>query len=48
MPGFGAFLRNLANYDAPIGTKVRLVLRNNATKWRRRSPCCGHPGEPGC
>lgn len=32
----------------PFGEKLRLAMRNNLTKLRNRSSCCGHPGEPGC
>jgi hypothetical protein len=32
----------------PLGRKVKLVLRNNWTKLRTRSDCCGNHGEPGC
>ncbi len=32
----------------PLPEKVRLAVRNNWFKLRTGSPCCGHPGEPGC
>ncbi len=32
----------------PLRRKLRLVLRNNWTKLRTRSSCCGNHGEPGC
>jgi hypothetical protein len=47
-PSLGAFFGNFRDYDAPLATKVRMVLRNNAIKLRTRQNCCGHPGEPGC
>jgi hypothetical protein len=40
-----AFMDNLRQ-PMPLGRKLRLILRN-----RLRfppTPCCGHPGEPGC
>jgi hypothetical protein len=40
-----AFMANLRQ-PMPLGRKLRLILRN-----RLRfppTPCCGHPGEPGC
>ena len=45
---FGNVLTNWREYDAPIGTKLKLLLRNNWTKVRTRSNCCGNDGEPGC
>ncbi len=47
-PSFRATVTNWRTYDAPFGTKLRMVLRNNWTKFRRRSDCCGNTGEPGC
>jgi hypothetical protein len=47
-PSLGAFVANFRDYDAPLATKIRMVLRNNAIKLRTRQSCCGHPGEPGC
>ncbi len=32
----------------PLGRKLRLFFRNEWTKIRTHSECCGHPGEPGC
>lgn len=46
--GLGAFAANWRAYDAPLGTKLRLVLRNNWRKLRTASTCCGNDGEPGC
>ena len=40
-------LQNLRQ-PMPLGRKVGLVLRNNWTKLRTRSACCGNYGEPGC
>ncbi len=44
----GAVVTNWRTYDAAFGTKLRMVLRNNWTKLRTRSNCCGNTGEPGC
>ncbi|MEO8538975.1 MAG: hypothetical protein ABI577_04480 [bacterium] len=44
----GNVLTNWREYDAPFGTKLKLLLRNNWTKVRTRSNCCGNDGEPGC
>jgi hypothetical protein len=46
-PQPSAFLRNLRQ-PMPLGRKIRLVVRNNAIKFKTASTCCGHPGEPGC
>ncbi|MCK9519477.1 MAG: hypothetical protein M0R74_10720 [Dehalococcoidia bacterium] len=45
---FGAVVTNWRTYDATFATKLRLLLRNNWTKVRTRSDCCGNFGEPGC
>jgi hypothetical protein len=42
-----AFLRNLKQ-PMPLGRKITLVVRNSALKFKTRTGCCGHPGEPGC
>jgi hypothetical protein len=47
-PSPRAFFTNFRTYDAPFMTKLRLAVRNNVTKIRTKSSCCGHPGEPGC
>jgi hypothetical protein len=47
-PSFRALIANFREYDAPLGTKLRLAARNTWIKLRQRSNCCGHPGEPGC
>lgn len=46
--GFAAVVSNWRDYDAPFGTKLRMLLRNNWTKVRTRNSCCGNNGEPGC
>lgn len=46
-PEVRAFLTNLSGPE-PWTVKIRLLLRNNWLKLRRRQNCCGHPGEPGC
>ena len=43
-----AVFTNFRTYDAPLATKVRLLITNNLTKARTRANCCGHPGQPGC
>ncbi len=47
-PSLGAVVTNWRTYDAPFGTKLWMLLRNNWTKLRNRSDCCGNTGEPGC
>jgi len=47
-PSFRAAFSNWRAYDAPFATRLRMALRNNWTKARRRSDCCGNEGEPGC
>jgi hypothetical protein len=42
-----AFLSNLSGPE-PLGTKLRLLVRNNVYKLTHHTQCCGHPGEPGC
>jgi hypothetical protein len=42
------FFTNWREYDAPIGTKLRLTFRNRLRATFSRSQCCGHIGEPGC
>lgn len=46
-PDPSAFMRNLRQ-PMPLGKKIRLVVRNQAIKFRTLQSCCGHPGEPGC
>jgi hypothetical protein len=47
-PSVRASLENWRNWDGPISEKIRLTLKNNLIKARRRSQCCGNHGEPGC
>jgi hypothetical protein len=47
-PSLGAVFTNWRTYDASLTTKLRMLLRNNWTKARKRSNCCGNTGEPGC
>lgn len=47
-PSMRDSLNNWRNWDGPFSEKVRLTLRNNLLKARRRSDCCGNHGEPGC
>jgi hypothetical protein len=42
------FFTNWREYDAPVGTKLRLTFRNRLRATLSRSQCCGHIGEPGC
>ena len=44
----GNFFTNWRDYDAPIGTKLRLTMRNRLKATFSTRQCCGHPGEPGC
>lgn len=47
-PSMRDSLKNWRNWDGPFSEKVRLTLRNNLIKARRRSDCCGNHGQPGC
>ena len=47
-PSIRASLRNFREYDAPLATKLRLLVRNNLIKARTRQSCCGNHGQPGC
>jgi len=47
-PSLRASLANFRDYDAPLATKLRLLVTNNLTKLRTRSSCCGNHGQPGC
>jgi len=40
-----AFLANLLQ-PMPLGRRLRLLIRNRIRF--PPTPCCGHPGEPGC
>jgi hypothetical protein len=42
------FFTNWREYDAPVGTKLRLTMRNRLRATLSREQCCGRPGEPGC
>ena len=39
---------NFRTYDAPLATKLRMVVANNLKKARTRSSYCGNHGQPGC
>jgi hypothetical protein len=41
------FASNWSTYDAPFGTKARLLIRNRARSLTHGG-CCGNYGEPGC
>jgi hypothetical protein len=47
-PNVRVALSNWRTYDAPVGTKLRMVFTNNLTKLRTRESCCGNYGQPGC
>lgn len=50
-PGRPSLANSRTNWqrsNAPFGTKLKQLLRNNWTKLRTRSSCCGNLGEPGC
>jgi len=47
-PNLGNFITNWSTSDLPFLEKLRVAARNNLIKARTGSPCCGHPGEPGC
>ena len=47
-PSLGAVFANWSTYDAPFGTKLRMVVSNNMTKLRTKKDCCGNHGQPGC
>jgi hypothetical protein len=47
-PSIRTAFRNFREYDAPIGTKLRMTVSNNLTKLRTRQDCCGNSGQPGC
>jgi hypothetical protein len=42
------FFTNWREYDAPVGTKLLLTMRNRLRATLSREQCCGRPGEPGC
>ncbi len=39
---------NWREYEAPVGTKLWLTVRNRTRATFSSAQCCGHPGEPGC
>ena len=43
----GAVLRNLTQ-PGSLHWKAQRWSANMLRRWRYRSDCCGHPGEPGC
>ncbi|HZQ59111.1 MAG TPA: hypothetical protein VFA84_13810 [Acidimicrobiales bacterium] len=47
-PSLRAAFSNWSTYDAPFGTKLRMVVSNNLIKIRKRQDCCGNHGQPGC
>jgi hypothetical protein len=47
-PSLRAVFANWHTYDAPFGTKLRMVAANNLVKVRKRQDCCGNHGQPGC
>jgi hypothetical protein len=47
-PSARALVANWREYEGPFHEKLRLAVRNNWTKIRTRSDCCGNYGEPGC
>ena len=47
-PSLRASLDNWRTYDAPVPTKLRLVVANNLIKLRKHQGCCGNHGQPGC
>ncbi len=42
-----AFFTNWHEYDASVGAKVAMTLRNRV-RALNRTGCCGHHGQPGC
>ncbi len=47
-PSLKAAFANWHTFDAPFGTKLRMVATNNLAKVRKRQDCCGNHGQPGC
>ena len=47
-PSIRVSIANFRDYDAPLATKLKLVVANNLTKLRTHSSCCGNHGQPGC
>ena len=42
------FFTNWKDYDAPLGPKLLLTVRNRFVAIGLLKGCCGHAGEPGC
>ena len=42
------FFTNWREYDAPVGTKLALTVRNRTKALFSRTQCCGNHGQPGC
>jgi hypothetical protein len=42
------FFTNWHEYDAPVGTKLALTMRNRTKALFSRTQCCGNHGQPGC
>lgn len=47
-PNPAAGINNWRSSPLPFGGKLKLAIRNNFVKLRKRQSCCGHHGEPGC
>jgi hypothetical protein len=47
-PSMRVAFSNWSDYDAPVLTKLRMVVSNNLIKLRNRQDCCGNHGQPGC
>jgi hypothetical protein len=47
-PSAGAFFSNWRESELPFREKVKTAIKNNLTKLRTGSACCGNHGEPGC
>jgi hypothetical protein len=43
-----SYLKNWREYDAPLGEKLRLTVRNRWRAISTRKGCCGNHFEPGC
>jgi hypothetical protein len=47
-PSMRASIHNFRDYDAPLSTRLKLLVTNNLIKIRTHSSCCGNHGQPGC
>lgn len=47
-PSLRAVFSNWKNSDAPFWDKVKMALKNNYIKFKKRQNCCGNPGQVGC